>query len=217
VRALGVARAPCDGRPRSSSERLGDECVRTPVRLGRHPREHDRADALGRLADRSAERAQPRVGRLATSGHLLDDQARVAARLDPVQSEAARMLEAGQQCAVLGHVRPGDTDRLAVRGEQRAAGRGEHVADRCRAWITARSAVGRQHRVAGLRRAGRWPGPPPAGLGQGTSFGVAVGMAATAGGSAALRSCHGPDTTPRRRDAPPVPISPMSGGWAWRS
>ena len=51
---------------------------------------------LGRVADRAAELAQARVGRLEISGHVLDDEARVAACLDLVESEAARVVEAGQ-------------------------------------------------------------------------------------------------------------------------
>jgi hypothetical protein len=74
--------------------------VRAAVRLGGNPREHDRADALGHLADGAAEVAQPRVGGLTASGELLDDQLRVAARVDPVQTKAARVLEAGQRRAV---------------------------------------------------------------------------------------------------------------------
>jgi hypothetical protein len=85
--------------------------------------EHDRPDALRRLADLDAQLAQPRVGRLAIAADLRDDQARVAARVDPVESQAARMREAGQHGAVLGDVRSGHTDRLAVRGEQAAVRR----------------------------------------------------------------------------------------------
>ena len=71
--------------------------MRTRVCLCGHPCEHDGADALGRLTDRAAQLAQPRVGWLASSGDVLDHQARVAARVDPVESEGARVLEAGEQ------------------------------------------------------------------------------------------------------------------------
>lgn len=168
----------------------------------RHPGERDRADALCRFANCAAQLAQPRVGRLAASRDLLDDQSRIAARVDPVQSEAARVLETGQQCAVLGDVRPRDTDRFAVRGEHGAVGSGEHVADRRGARVAARSAVGGQDRIAASRRGRRWPRPPPARLGKGTSFGVAVGTAATAVGSAPLGSSHGDDTREPARGSP---------------
>src|SRR5829696_2340670 len=188
---------------RSRIERLGDERVRAPVGLGGHPREDDRADALCRLADRGAELAQARVGRLEISGHVLDDEARVAARLDLVEPEAARVLEPRQQRAVLGDVGPGDADRLAVGGEHGAVCGDELEADRRRAGIAAGSAVGRQDRIAAPGRARRWSGPPAARLGERTSLGVAAGTAATAGRSAPLWSCHGYDTTPRRRYQPP--------------
>src|SRR5215217_6893830 len=130
-------------RSRRRSERLRDQRVRPTVRLGGHPREHDRTDALRRLTDLDAQLAQARVGRLTIAGDLRDDQARVAACVDPVQSQAARVREA------------------------------------------------RQHREAGPRRVRRWPRPPAACLGEGTSLRVAAGTSATALTSAALRSCHG--------------------------
>jgi hypothetical protein len=88
--------------------------MRGPVRLGGHPREHNGAYPLRHVTDRAAQLAQPRVGRLAISGDVVDDQARLAARLDLVQPEAARVPEAGQQRAVLGDFGPRDADRLAV-------------------------------------------------------------------------------------------------------
>ena len=163
---------PRGGRRRSPlrRERLGDERVRPAVGLGRHPRENDGADALRRLADRVAKVAQPRVGRLAASGDLIDDQARVAARVDPVQSEAARVREACQQRAVLGDVRarrrrsPRRARRAACRRRRRArtrsppapgcrATRRRSTAPRTRA--AARAAVARVRRPLALARARR--------------------------------------------------------------
>ncbi len=64
-------------------------------------------------------------------GDLLDDQARVAARVNLIEPEAARVLQTGQQRAVLRHVGPRDPDHLAVRREHRAICASEHVSD-CR-------------------------------------------------------------------------------------
>jgi hypothetical protein len=69
------------------------------------------------------------------SGDLLDDQPRVAARVNLIEPEAARVLQTGQQRAVLRHAGARDPDHLAVRRENRAVRASEHVADCRRARI----------------------------------------------------------------------------------
>ena len=79
-------------------------------------------------------------------GHLLDEQLRVRDDADLVQSELERLLEPGDQRAVLGDVVRRDADSLAVRCQERSVVGLQHVAVRGRAGIAARAAVGEQRR-----------------------------------------------------------------------
>ena len=188
----------------SRRERLGHERVRAPVRLGGHPREHDRADALRRVADRAHRSRSCGLAGSRPPVTCSTIEARVAARVDPVQSEAracSRPASSARYSATFAPATPIASPCAASSVPSAAV---EHVADRRGARVAARSAVGRQHREAGPRRARRRPGPAPARLGEGAPLGVAVGTAATALASAALGGAHGDEPTPGRSAPPPA-------------
>ena len=63
------------------------------VDLSGNPPEDHAADVLGSLSDRVAQLTQPRVGRVAMSGDLVDDQARITTRLNLIEPETARLFE----------------------------------------------------------------------------------------------------------------------------
>ena len=126
----------------------------------------------------------------AAIGYVLDapDGTVLAAHGETIGVAGANVAEYRALLAGLEHALAFGFDRVDARCDARLVV--EHVADRRRPGIPARPAVGREHREAGPRRA-RWrPAPPSARLGQGTSLGVAVGTASTAGGSAALGRSH---------------------------
>ena len=79
--------------------------------------------------------------------HLLHEQLGVGHDLDLSDLQLGRPFEAGDEGPVLRHVVRRDADRLAVGGEHRPVLRLEHVAERGRAGIAARAAVGVEARL----------------------------------------------------------------------
>src|SRR5581483_5367557 len=93
------------------------------------------------------ELAQRLVLHAVLARHLLDEELRVRDDLDLVDAELERLLEAGDEGAVLGHVVGRDPDALAFRREDGAVVGLEDEAVRGGARVAARAAVGGEARL----------------------------------------------------------------------
>jgi len=87
------------------------------------------------------ELAQRVVLDLVLAAHLLHEQLGVGDDLDVAEAKLDRLLEAGQERAILRHVVRGNADRLAARVEDRAVFRLQHVAVRRRPRVPAGAPV----------------------------------------------------------------------------
>ncbi len=117
---------------------------------------------------------------------VLDDEARVAARLDPVEPGAAACSSPASSARYSATFAPATPIASPCAASWVPSAADEHVADRRRAGVAARAAVGRQDREPGPRRARRLARSAAARLGEGAALGVAVGAPAAARGAAAL-------------------------------
>ena len=152
-------------------ERLVDELVGELVVLAPDRGVGDRAELAGQAGGPQRELAQRLVLDLVLAAHLLDHQLRVGDHLELADVELDRLLEPGDQGAVLGDVVRRDADRLAVGREHRAVLGLEHVAVGRRPGIPARAAVGEELRPHTTVRRG---------LGLNTSRSLATAISCTA-------------------------------------
>jgi hypothetical protein len=134
-------------------QRLGDERVGVTICIAWDPREHHGPHPSRQLENLEAEARERGVSQLPLAAEMFDDEAGVAARVDPVQSEAVSSFEACEQSSVLGDDGGGVADQLRVHGMDRPVRAAELIADRCDPQIFASAAVRVQrHEPASDRR-----------------------------------------------------------------